>query len=93
MAKRSCDATTRQSWAATPAHDEHFPPAYQEHDGGSKVESDIVMYTAGYVAARLALMAGFGYVLYHVLRPARSTVRSIAGRYRRDARRPNRSDL
>jgi hypothetical protein len=51
------------------------------------MENDIFIYTSGYLAARLAILIGFGYALYHVMRPRRVTVRSAAGSYQRDARR------
>ena len=36
------------------------------------METEIVNYTVGYLAVRLALLAGLGYALYAVLRPGRA---------------------
>jgi len=43
------------------------------------MENDIIIYTSGYLAVRLALLAGLSYTLYLVLRPERVTVESAAG--------------
>lgn len=51
------------------------------------MESDIIIYTSGYLAARLTILLAFGYAFYHVLRPGRVTIRSVAGGPQRDARR------
>ena len=39
------------------------------------MENDISMYVAGYAGLRLAILAGFAYVFYRILRPAPALAR------------------
>lgn len=40
---------------------------------------EILVYTAGYLAARAAILLGFGYVLFRVTRPIPARARSADG--------------
>lgn len=44
------------------------------------MESEILLYSASYFAARLAILLAFGYVLFRLLRPSHAAQRSTHGR-------------
>lgn len=46
------------------------------------MENDITVYAASYVFTRLAVLAGFAYLFYQVLRPARAEARSRTAQQR-----------
>jgi len=46
------------------------------------VENDITVYAASYVFTRLAVLGGFGYLFYQILRPARAEARFRTAQHR-----------
>lgn len=54
------------------------------------MENDIFMYTASYLAVRLALVAGFAYVGYRILRTASAAAEPAIDRFDRTQRRAHR---
>ena len=54
----------------------------------NEMDNELLAYTASYIAARMAILLGFGYTLYRVLRPARARA-SGTDKRRSAIRRPN----
>lgn len=46
------------------------------------MENDITIHAISYVFTRLAVIAGFGYLFYRVLRPARAGIRLRSAQHR-----------
>lgn len=45
------------------------------------MENEILVYTAGYMSVRLAVVLAFGYALFRVLRPAQIRADSTGDRF------------